>query len=65
MIEARFTRLLEVSVPVQLAATTGRADAMALYAGESVANVNCVQPAAEIIAELISGAKHALSQASA
>ncbi len=35
--------------------TTGRIEAMALYAGTSVANVDRVQPAAEIVAELVSG----------
>jgi hypothetical protein len=32
--------------------TTGRIDAMALYAGESVTQVRRVQSAAEIVAEL-------------
>lgn len=35
--------------------TTGHIDAMALYAGESVANVRSVKPAAEIVRELVSG----------
>ncbi|MGZ4143336.1 MAG: nitronate monooxygenase, partial [Actinomycetota bacterium] len=34
--------------------TTGRIDAMALYAGESVENVKGRQSAAEIVAELMS-----------
>ena len=41
-------------------ATTGNVDAMALYAGESVANVTSVQPAAEIVAELADGAERLL-----
>ncbi|HTO06372.1 MAG TPA: nitronate monooxygenase [Myxococcota bacterium] len=40
--------------------SSGRVDAMALYAGESVANVTSVRPAAEIIAELVSGAEKLL-----
>jgi NAD(P)H-dependent flavin oxidoreductase YrpB (nitropropane dioxygenase family) len=41
-------------------ATTGRIEAMALYAGESVAEVRAVQPAAEIVAELAEGAESLL-----
>jgi NAD(P)H-dependent flavin oxidoreductase YrpB (nitropropane dioxygenase family) len=37
--------------------TTGRIEAMALYAGESVTHVSSVQPAAEIVAELVAGAE--------
>ena len=37
--------------------TTGRVDAMALYAGESVGAVKRVQPAAEILRELAEGAE--------
>jgi NAD(P)H-dependent flavin oxidoreductase YrpB (nitropropane dioxygenase family) len=40
--------------------TTGHVEAMALYAGESVSNVNSVQPAAVIIAELVAGAERLL-----
>ncbi|MGH0029312.1 MAG: NAD(P)H-dependent flavin oxidoreductase [Myxococcota bacterium] len=36
--------------------TTGNVQAMALYAGESVTNVNDIRPAAAIVAELVSGA---------
>ncbi len=43
--------------------TTGRIDAMALYAGESVSDVNSVQPAAAIIAELVAGAERLLREA--
>jgi hypothetical protein len=39
--------------------TTGRIEAMALYAGESVTNVKDVRPAAEIVAELVSRAASA------
>jgi len=58
------------SIPVQrlsvlapTADTRGRIHAMALYAGESVANLTSVQPAAAIIAELVSGAEQLLRQA--
>ena len=43
--------------------TRGRVDAMALYAGESVSNVTAVQPAADIVAELVSGAERLLQTA--
>jgi nitronate monooxygenase len=42
---------------------TGAVEAMALYAGESVGVVTKVQPAAEIVAELMDGAKHLLREA--
>ena len=42
--------------------TTGQIEAMALYAGESVTHVNSVQPAAEIIAELVAGAEQRLRE---
>lgn len=61
------TRLGGRAVPVQRFSvicpskdTTGHVDAMALYAGESVASVRSVQPAAEIVRELISGAEPAV-----
>jgi NAD(P)H-dependent flavin oxidoreductase YrpB (nitropropane dioxygenase family) len=44
-------------------ATSGRIDAMALYAGESVANVSSVRPAAAIVAELVAGAEALLRDA--
>ena len=43
--------------------TSGHVDAMALYAGESVANVTSVQPAAAIVAELVAGAERLLGDA--
>jgi NAD(P)H-dependent flavin oxidoreductase YrpB (nitropropane dioxygenase family) len=43
--------------------TTGHIEAMALYAGESVSDVNSVQPAAVIIAELVAGAERLLQEA--
>jgi NAD(P)H-dependent flavin oxidoreductase YrpB (nitropropane dioxygenase family) len=43
--------------------TTGRIEAMALYAGESVGDVTCVQPAAAIVAELVGGAERLLREA--
>jgi NAD(P)H-dependent flavin oxidoreductase YrpB (nitropropane dioxygenase family) len=42
--------------------TKGRIDAMALYAGESVTHVTDVRPAAEIVAELVSGAERLLAR---
>jgi NAD(P)H-dependent flavin oxidoreductase YrpB (nitropropane dioxygenase family) len=45
------------SVILPTRTTTGHVDAMALYCGESVSNVNSVQPAAAILAELVSGAE--------
>jgi NAD(P)H-dependent flavin oxidoreductase YrpB (nitropropane dioxygenase family) len=48
------------SVIAPTAGTTGRIDAMALYAGESVANVTRVEPAAEIMADLVDGAERLL-----
>jgi NAD(P)H-dependent flavin oxidoreductase YrpB (nitropropane dioxygenase family) len=46
-------------------ATTGHVEAMALYAGESVANVTRVRPAREIVAELVAGAELLLRSAPA
>lgn len=40
--------------------TTGRIEAMALYAGESVDAVTAVQPAAAIVRELAEGAEQLL-----
>src|SRR5262245_16297091 len=42
------------------AATTGNIEAMALYAGESVTHVTRIEPAADIIAELVTGAEERL-----
>jgi nitronate monooxygenase len=42
--------------------TRGHVEAMALYAGESVANVRGVQPAADIMEELVSGAGQVLGR---
>jgi nitronate monooxygenase len=52
------------SVMLPTVTTTGRIDAMALYAGESVAHVRAVEPAAAIVAELVAEAE-ALLRASA
>lgn len=52
------------SVLPPTAETTGHVEAMALYAGESVANVNEVRPAAELIAEIAGGAERLLRAAS-
>jgi NAD(P)H-dependent flavin oxidoreductase YrpB (nitropropane dioxygenase family) len=44
------------AVPAPTRDTTGRVDAMPLYAGESVGAVKAVRPAAEILRELVDGA---------
>ena len=49
-----------LSAIVPTAGTTGRIDAMALYAGESVDNVTSVRPAAEIVADMVGGAERLL-----
>jgi NAD(P)H-dependent flavin oxidoreductase YrpB (nitropropane dioxygenase family) len=51
------------SVIAPTSTTTGRIDAMALYAGESVTNVTSVQPAAAIVSELVAGAERLLREA--
>jgi len=53
-----------LSVIVPSAGTTGRIEAMALYAGESVENVTSVEPAADIVAELVCGAERVLRNVS-
>ncbi len=64
------TRQGDQSLPVQRLSvmcptreTTGHVEAMALYAGESVASILDVRPAAEIVAELTSGAEQLLAGA--
>jgi NAD(P)H-dependent flavin oxidoreductase YrpB (nitropropane dioxygenase family) len=52
-----------LSVIPPSATTTGHVEAMALYAGESVSNVTSVRPAAEIVAELVTGAERLLREA--
>lgn len=47
--------------PAPLRTTTGKVEAMALYAGESVGAVTGVQPAADIIKELAEGAEYLLT----
>jgi NAD(P)H-dependent flavin oxidoreductase YrpB (nitropropane dioxygenase family) len=42
--------------------TTGRIDAMALYAGESVSEVTSVQPVGSIVSELVEGAERLLGE---
>ena len=51
------------SVIAPSSTTTGRIEAMALYAGESVSNVTAVQPAAAIVSELADGAERLLGEA--
>jgi hypothetical protein len=46
-----------LAVPVPTRETTGRIDAMALYAGHSVDAVRAVEPAAQIVRELCDGAE--------
>ena len=48
------------SVEPPTRATTGRIEAMALYAGESVGSVTGVLPAAAIVSELVAGAERLL-----
>jgi len=48
------------ATPAPLRTTIGKVEAMALYAGESVAAVHAVQPAAEIVRELAEGAERLL-----
>jgi NAD(P)H-dependent flavin oxidoreductase YrpB (nitropropane dioxygenase family) len=63
-------RLGEEVIPVErfsvmppTSTTSGEIGAMALYAGESVGNVTCVQPAAAIVSELVAGAEELLQAA--
>ena len=42
--------------------STGNIEAMAQYAGESAGSVNSIQPASEIIAELVQGAEQLLNE---
>jgi nitronate monooxygenase len=49
-----------LSVISPLRETTGEVQAMALYAGESVSNVNSVLPAGQIVSELVAGAERLL-----
>jgi NAD(P)H-dependent flavin oxidoreductase YrpB (nitropropane dioxygenase family) len=48
--------------PAPLRSATGKIEAMALYAGESVGAVQRLQPAAEIVHELATGAEKLLRQ---
>jgi nitronate monooxygenase len=64
------TRLGDQVLPVQRLSvicptteTTGHIEAMALYAGESVASVRTVLPAADIVSALVSGATQELKRA--
>jgi len=52
--------LPKFAVPCPTRTTTGRIDCMALYAGQSVGAVTKVQPAAEIVDELATGAERLL-----
>ena len=59
-IGGRAIEVQRLSVVCPTVETTGRVEAMALYAGESVAGIRSVRPAAEIVAELASGAERLL-----
>lgn len=52
-----------LSVTAPTLHTSGHLEAMALYAGESVSNVTAVQPADDIVRELVSGAERLLRAA--
>jgi NAD(P)H-dependent flavin oxidoreductase YrpB (nitropropane dioxygenase family) len=58
----RILPIRRFSVIAPTTTTTGRIDAMALYAGESVGAVTAVQPAAAIVAEVVAGAERRLRQ---
>jgi nitronate monooxygenase len=64
VLDGRVVPLERWSVIAPTRATSGRIDAMALYAGESVANIDSVLGAGEIVRELCDGAE-ALLQAGA
>jgi NAD(P)H-dependent flavin oxidoreductase YrpB (nitropropane dioxygenase family) len=57
------TPIPRLSAVPPTSATTGHIEAMALYAGESVAHVTAVEPAAAIVAELATGAERLLREA--
>ena len=50
------------SVFSPLAGSTGNVEAMAQYAGESAGSVNSIQPAAQIVTELVRGAERLLHE---
>jgi nitronate monooxygenase len=52
-----------LSVPSPTRAATGTVEAMALYAGQSVGAVERVEPAAEIVKEIVDGAERLLREA--
>jgi nitronate monooxygenase len=54
--------LPRLAVPTPLVSTSGRIEAMALYAGESVGSVRAIQPAGEIVCELVEGARVLLAR---
>ncbi len=59
-LEGRALPVPRLSVISPTRETTGHVDAMALYAGESVANIDSVKSVAEIIRELCDGAEQLL-----
>jgi hypothetical protein len=60
MLATRFTKLVGCSVPIQYKGVTGAIEAMPHWAGESVDGVKTVQPAAEIVRELVDEAEQLL-----
>ena len=56
----RAVALPRFAVPPPTRDATGHVEAMALYAGESVANIDSVRSVAEIVSELCDGAERLL-----
>jgi len=63
VLEGRVVPLERWSVIAPTRETSGKIDAMALYAGESVASIDAITPAAEIVRELCDGAEALLRAA--
>jgi len=63
VVDGMVTPIPRLSVPLPNRETTGRIDAMALYAGQSVDAVRRVEPAADIVRELCDGAEALLGPA--
>jgi hypothetical protein len=61
-IGGRLVSITRFMTPAPIRTTTGKIEAMALYAGQSVAAVRGVQSAAEILHELTAGAENLLRQ---
>lgn len=50
------------AAPPPFAATTGRIDAMALYAGESVEGIHAIEPASDVVRRVVEEAERLLSR---